>query len=333
MRGVRLIAGSGRSGTTWVQDALAEANGLRPVFEPLHPAVSGVGRRYAYRALTADDDHPELEQFLDDVCAGKRHRMWALYRQPGDRLLPSLRNFATVADAKREYRRWIKFGHDWSVLAAAGRQTIPLVKCIRANLMLDWLARKCGCKIVLIVRHPGAVVESQFRLGRGPVWDPIPVLDRYRRDERLHELTQGRFQPLLARRLSRIEALAACWVIENQWAVEQAPLSGIAVVYYEQLKASPGEEWARICRVLNLPNVPSSSLTSRPSQQSSGRNTEKAVPVGNDAGWQRNLSREQVARIQGVLDEAGSVGYSMSDARSPSSSGTRSGTPLATVSV
>jgi len=40
MHGMKLIAGSGRSGTTWVLDALADANDLRPVFEPLHPMVS-----------------------------------------------------------------------------------------------------------------------------------------------------------------------------------------------------------------------------------------------------------------------------------------------------
>ena len=61
---MRLIAGSGRSGTTWVQDALAAANDLRPVFEPLHPAVSEIGARYAYRALSRNDEHPELQRFL-----------------------------------------------------------------------------------------------------------------------------------------------------------------------------------------------------------------------------------------------------------------------------
>ena len=331
MRCVKLIAGSGRSGTTWVQDALAEVNGLRPVFEPLHPAVSDVGRRYAYRTLTADEDHPELEQFLGDVCRGTRYRMWTTYRQPGGRILPPLRKLATVADAKREYRRWNKLVHEWPSMSAAGRRVEPLVKCIRANLMLDWLAKRCSCKIVLVVRHPGAVVESQFRLGHGPVWDPEPVLDRYRRDERLHELTGGRYRSLLARRLSRIEALATNWVIENQWAIEQAPASGITVVHYEELKASHSDGWARICRALELQKVPSSSLIARPSQQSSNRSAVEAGPVEQEARWQKGLSHAQMAQIQGVLDEAGFAGYRITDAGAHSSMRTL-GRPQATVS-
>jgi hypothetical protein len=35
----RVVAGYGRSGTTWVQDVLAISNELRPVFEPLHPLL------------------------------------------------------------------------------------------------------------------------------------------------------------------------------------------------------------------------------------------------------------------------------------------------------
>jgi hypothetical protein len=46
---IRIIAGSGRSGTTWVLDALAEANALRPVFEPLHPLAIPQARPFAYR--------------------------------------------------------------------------------------------------------------------------------------------------------------------------------------------------------------------------------------------------------------------------------------------
>ena len=37
MNDLLIIAGSGRSGTTWVLDAVAEANQLRTKFEPLGP--------------------------------------------------------------------------------------------------------------------------------------------------------------------------------------------------------------------------------------------------------------------------------------------------------
>src|SRR5262245_48320131 len=101
MHGMRLIAGSGRSGTTWVLDALATANDLRPVFEPLHPHLSRVGDRYAHRALTAEEQHPDLEEFLAGVCAGRGIPLWTKYRRQGRWLMPPPSQFTTRRDAGR----------------------------------------------------------------------------------------------------------------------------------------------------------------------------------------------------------------------------------------
>lgn len=312
MHGIRLIAGSGRSGTTWVLDALAEANGLRPVFEPLNPSISDIGARYAYRALAADDEHPDLERFLTDVCEGRRHKWWTQYRRPNDRLIPPLSKLTSMKGLKLEYHRWKKFLEDQPTLSMGARRSSPLVKCIRANLMLNWLSRRHACKIVLLVRHPGAVVESQLRLRRGGVWDPEPVLTRYQNDSCLHELTGNRYRKLLSRQLSPIEALAVNWVIENQWAIERAAINHVTVVFYEQLKASPACEWQRICRALDLPHVPQASVIARPSQQSSSRHIVAAAPMTEEPSWRRGLTVENVALIQRVLDEAGFDSYSMS---------------------
>jgi hypothetical protein len=304
---MRFIAGSGRSGTTWVQDALAEANNLRPVFEPLHPAVSEIGARYAYRALAADDEHPELKAFLRLAAAGRQHKWWTQYRLPGDRLVPRLRNLTTVKGAKVQYRQRLKFWRERQALAEASRRSVPLVKCIRTNLMLGWLTRQCGARVMLIVRHPGAVVESQFRLGSDQTWDPGPVLERYRQDARLDELTRGRYQRLLAQNLSRIEALTACWVIENQWPIAQAPADGVEVVFYERLRSQPEIEWRRACEALDLATIPPTSVLARPSQQSS----TGAEAITSDAKWLRTLTREQIDLMQGVLDEVGFDAYDM----------------------
>jgi hypothetical protein len=310
MPGMRLIAGSGRSGTTWVQDALAFANDLRPVFEPLHPAVSDIGARYAYRTLTADEEHPELERFLRDVCAGRGHAMWTRYRGRPDLLLPPLAKLRKLDAAKSLYRLWRKFLQDFPELAAAGRGKNPLVKCIRANLMLPWLSRRFGCSTVLVVRHPGAVVESQFRSG---TWDPEPELERYRNDPRLHEMTCARYSSLLRRRLTRVEALATSWIIENQLVIEQASSNGVTVVFYEQLRSAPDREWQRVCRALDLPNVPAESVLARPSQQSSPDQTALSENSAVDPGWLRRLSPAQIRQVQGVLDEACFDLYAMNE--------------------
>jgi hypothetical protein len=304
LAGTRIIAGSGRSGTTWILDALAEVNDLRPVFEPLHPAVSKIGDRYAYRTLTSDDAEPELERFLTDVINGRRHTLWTQYRLPGDRLMPHWRHVRTLAAAKREWRRWRKFLGERSTLATSARRTVPLVKCIRANLMLPWLVERCACPAVLVLRHPGAVVESQLRLGQGDAWDPEPVLERYRHDQRLHEQTGNRYRRLLTSPLARVEALTLAWVIENQWPVERAPSTGATVALYERLRGAGDLEWLRIVRALGLARVPTDALLARPSQQAS-RDTKSATTQSAAPRWQQSLTTGQLKSIQRILDETG----------------------------
>jgi hypothetical protein len=269
--------------------------------------------RFAYRALDPDQEYPELEQFMADVCDGKHHTWWTQYRRPGDRLIPRLTKLTAQGSLRREYHRMSKFLQERPALRAAARRPEPLVKCIRANLMLNWLSHRHDWKIVLLVRHPGAVVESQYRLRRGRLWDPEPVLQRYRNDSCLHEMTNDRYRKLLSRPLSAIEALTLNWIIENQWVIEQADHSKVTVVYYERLKASPASEWQRMCRTLDVLNVPSASLIERPSQQSSGDGVAGTDPQNNEQSrWQRSLTSEQSALIQAVLDETGFSGYHVS---------------------
>lgn len=309
MTGIRFIAGSGRSGTTWVQDALAAANGLRPVFEPLHPYVSAIGNRYAHRALAPDEDHPDLAEFLTEVCAGQRNRLWTQFRRQRRWLLPPSEEFWTVDDAARLYRRWNKFLRELPKLAFTGMQGEPLVKCIRANLMLGWLSRKFGCRVVLIVRHPAAVIESELR----ERWNARFALDRFRQDALLHELTTNRYRQLLERNLTPLEGLAARWVVENQWVVERAPANGVPVVFYEHLKSSPDQEWQRIQHALELSHAPPPAVIAQPSQQSAPKRSAATAGVSSDPRWMRVLSREQMNEIQGILDCVGVTLYTTRD--------------------
>ena len=179
-----------------------------------------------------------------------------------------------------------------------GWRADPLVKCIRANLMLPWIARHLDCRIVLIVRHPGAVVESELRNG----WNANFALERFRNDSRLHELTNGRYVSLLARPLNHVEALTARWVIENQWVTESATSSGITVMYYERLRSSDGGEWSRLCSALDLPTVPRIDLLKRPSQQSGAGRISIPLEQSKTPGWMRALTAGQTDQVRGILD-------------------------------
>ncbi len=310
MTQIRFIAGSGRSGTTWIQDALASANRLRPVFEPLHPYVSEMGRRYAHRALSADDEHPELKDFLLGVCAGRGPRLWTQFRQQRRWLVPPAAEFWSKQDAGRTKRHWSKFLREMPRMTAYGLRRQPLIKCIRANLMLPWIAHHLKCRVALVVRHPGAVIESEVR-GR---WTASYALDRFRVDARLHELTQDRYRPLLSRSLNHIESLAMRWVIENQWVMAAAESNKIPVFHYEKLRLSENNsEWPLLCASLEVAQLPDRTILKRPSQQSGAKRTIIPISQSERPRWMRGLSPIQTREVQGILDAVEFRKYAMDD--------------------
>lgn len=307
---MRLIAGSGRSGTTWVLDSLAAANNLRPVFEPLNPYASSIGNQYAHRTLAPDESHPDLQRFMEDACTGRQKRLWMQFRRHRHWLLPPLDEFRSVSGAAKVGRRWGRFLREAPGLAYMSTRRDPLVKCIWANLMLGWLSRHFDCPILLVVRHPGAVIESELRGD----WSAEGTLERFRADPKLHELTNGRYRDLLERRLTPIESLALRWVIENQWVIESAPANGATVVFYERLRSSPDRAWDQVLGALDLQNAPDAATLARPSQQSAPAGSGSTGTATGQALWQRILTSDQKDQIQGVLDAANFDLYSMSAA-------------------
>lgn len=314
MKALKMIAGSGRSGTTWVLDALAIENGLRPVFEPLNPWASAIGERFAHRAIGPEDRHPELLEFYREVCAGKRQRLWTQYRRQRRWLLPPPSRLKSFNDGAELLRAWKKFLGEAPHLAVMARRREAIVKCIWSNLMLGWLARNLPCAVVLVVRHPGAVIESELRSS----WNTQYAVDRFRSDRRLAELSGGRYEKLLARKLTPVERLATRWVIENQLAIETAGSNGVTVVHYEHLKSDPAATWLSVAQALGLARAPQEAVLARPSQQAapSGSDTEASVEVPR---WLAALKPPQKAEIQGVLDQVGFDSYSMNavEPRSP----------------
>jgi hypothetical protein len=297
-----MILGSGRSGTTWVLDCLANANELRPIFEPLHPQESPIAARYAYEVLASGDENEVLKRYFLDLAAGHIRSRWIDYRAPQNLYRPTLsRLLSDPGYAKRWLRRWPGYLESRRVLRDAVRRKSTLIKCIRGNLMAGWLARTVGFRTALIVRHPCAVVESQYRLQWGALWDPKPVLARYRANDRLDELTGGRYRPLLSAELTMLQALTLNWVIENQWPVERSGRDGFAVTYYEDLASSREGSWASLCAALGLPGIPDQAQLSKPSQQASG---EAGQPADGrrEPRWRAKFTSEQLHEIQGVLD-------------------------------
>ena len=75
------VAGSGRSGTTWIGDIISSCSGCIPVFEPLHRKVPqvprwGVNSGLPGTYLCEDVSYPQWEAFFDALFAGRISNAW-----------------------------------------------------------------------------------------------------------------------------------------------------------------------------------------------------------------------------------------------------------------
>jgi len=199
------LAGSGRSGTTWLSGLVNHDSGYRQVFEPFHP-----GKVEDFRGFGSKQ-----------------------YLRPGDRREEFLE------PARKAVTGQLRSG--WTDRGGALVARRRLVKDIRANLLLGWLAENFpGMPIVLLMRHPCAVVSSRLALG----W-------RDNLDETMgqRELVEDHLLPVEERiRAARdpFERHLFLWCIDNHVPLRQFSPGAIHLCFYENLVLDPEPELRRL---------------------------------------------------------------------------------------
>jgi hypothetical protein len=298
---IPVIAGSGRSGTTWVLDVLAESNGLRPVFEPLYPRVSSVAYEYHSRYLEPSQNEPQLRDYLTRVIERRETNSFSDYRILPTSLRLDRKKFENLS-AFRKYvstlrtlqRRRTQFG-------PALRRDKAIVKFIRANWLLPWILNQFEATAVLIVRHPAAVVDSQLRLIEH--WEPDARLARILESEHIRESYRLQLDRIGSESLSTFGRLVTVWCIENAVPVKLSKSLGYATVFYEDLKDNYPQSWRRLADALGLTEIPEKSSILRPSQQSSIRWQQNDGTGGliDPAAWRRRLGATEKSEFEYIL--------------------------------
>src|SRR6266508_3488682 len=149
-----VVTGIPRSGTSWVGKLLQASGELIYINEPLNPAhppgrSPGVLRAtvgHAYQYITAANEEGWLEPFRDTFRL--RYHVGAELRR--NRSPYDLARMAKYAS---------------SFLAGRLRGRRPLLDDPYAVLASEWLARRQGCRVIVLVRDPAAIVSSWKRLG------------------------------------------------------------------------------------------------------------------------------------------------------------------------
>lgn len=214
------LIGSGRSGTTWLQRMLVHLLDGEMCFEPLHPddvklpPLQPPMRHTNSRPyIRATQPAPTWAAFIHTINAGRLHSPWL--------------------DLGYETSRW-----RWLFHRLRRRFHLPqmrVVKSIRATLLTGWLKQHLHLPVVILIRHPCAVVASQARLG----W----YMNAYQFLEE-SQLVEDYLYPH-TRFIRNIQDewahCAAFWAIENLVASDCARQWGIPILFYEHLVLHPEE--------------------------------------------------------------------------------------------
>ena len=249
------VAGSGRGGTTWLSELIDHDASYRRIFEPFHPGKVEDFRGFASKQYLRP--HDRRTGFLD----------------PARKVLEGrLRN------------RWTERG---GAFVARRR----LVKDIRANLLLGWLAQNFpGMPIVLLMRHPCAVVASRLELG----WRDN--LDETMGQKELVEDHLLEVEERIRAARDPFERHLLLWCIDNHVPLRQFAPGDIHLCFYEELFADPEPNLRRLFAFVGrdfdeavLEKVRRPSSTSR-------RGARPDVD-----GWRHLLDRRQVRKAQEIL--------------------------------
>ncbi len=258
-----MIAGTARSGTTWLAELLAALAPTRILFEPYNPGkVNEISGLHYFQYLRPEDQHELLYDYTSKVVSGKIRNRW-IDRQ-NTVIFPSRR----------------------------------IIKDVRVNLFLQWFRNQFpNVPIIFILRHPCAVVLSRMELG----WATDKDIASFLAQENLLADHLEDYLGLIQAAKSPEEKHAIIWCVHQLVPLRQFQSNPPVMVYYEDLCLNPEEELKRIQPLLRetaSPVLPLPSL--RPSLTSSAKS---AVVAGADrlSRWEKVLDSNQVALIMQVV--------------------------------
>lgn len=262
-----LVAGTARSGTTWLGDLIASQIPSRILFEPFNPDLVPEYRNFNYfQYMRPGMENPEFHAFAHKVFTGRIRNRWI------DRQNERIHS---------EYR---------------------IIKEIRINLALKWLHDNFPeVPIIFLMRHPCAVTASRMELNWATDRDIEPFLSQ----PDLVEDHLAPYMEIIKNAKTDEENHAVIWCVSNLVPLRQFQPNEIRIVYYENLCTQPEIELPAVFASIgqtyrdgkdNAVNRP--SQTTRPSS---------AVVDGTDkiSAWRKKLSHKQIENILRIVKAFG----------------------------
>jgi hypothetical protein len=262
-----LLAGTARSGTTWLAELIALQQPTRLMFEPFYPLkVPDYAGFDNFLYMRAEDRDPVLEAFCERVFTGQIRNLWI------DNTVGVLRPKARI------------------------------VKDVRTNLLLKWIScRYPELPLILLLRHPCSVVLSRMERG----WTADQDIFEMMAQEKLVEDFLGKWRDVINNAESEEEKHAIVWSIHNAIPLAQFSDGGISVIKYEDFVSDTSRCLGELLNAIGWDFDDSlSSFFEQPSRTSSLSTALEGAEVANRR-WETRLSSAQVDRILRVVDAFG----------------------------
>ena len=259
------VAGTGRSGTTWVEEIVNHANDYRVMFEPFHSLEIDRLKHWNYKQyLRVDNDSDRFLKPAAAILGGKIRHPW-------------IDKFNNKLIARKR-----------------------LIKDIRANLFLKWIKHHFPeIPIILLLRHPCVVANSRRKLK----WN-CHLDDLLSQPDLLTDYLQP-FQHRLETAADPFDKHVFMWCVENFIPLTQFSPGEILVVFYEHLCGNPREEIERIMAFLGEPLPgPLRDVAANPSALSRDESAVRtgADPIES---WRKHVDGKQVARAMEICGDFG----------------------------
>jgi hypothetical protein len=258
-----VLAGLGRSGTTWMANIINYKNEYRFIFEPFHPVWV-------------------------ERCEHFGHRR---YIRPNSRDLQFLQPASIILTGK--------IGNGWTDKASGNPSSSKLlIKTIRANLFLKWLKVNFPTAIiVLAIRHPCAVVTSAMRHG----WSP-GLSELLQQKELANDFLEP-FTEAIREATDMFEQHLFSWCIQYYVIFRQFQPDEIHLLFYENLYTKPEENMRRLFNYLGTDYDPQvMDAWARPSFVTGPKSRELITQGRSVDAWRAEISKQQLGKCIKILN-------------------------------
>lgn len=276
-----VIAGSPRSGTTLLLEALHKAKGYKAINEPLLTPRSQKKYGFDSRSYIPIDKKADHQRFfLNQVLQGQMD-----------------------SSARWVFEAQSKSG---KLLEHASRKKV-IVKFCRITRMLPWFADQFNARgVVLIIRHPCAVVNSMLRYGQWDMWTAEFVhKNKHNKSNALYidhlpDSVRHVFEPVRDQISTQTEALAFMWCLDHYLPLIHAKKHTWIIVSYEKLILQNYNELKRITSILDLElNEEMLNVFNKPSSSVKGQIKNSAAD--QISKWQQQLTSRQIDNILSIV--------------------------------